>query len=172
MSRSRRWALAWVGVFVVALSSTLIATSTGVIAGKATRGHSCAIEDDAFVTIDGGCKDLVTGLVWGTRNMGHGGAGWGWRSAHHLTDDSSEAGHDEWRLPTVTEFQGVLANGAATHFRGGHVLDRDLNYWTDDKSGSRRMAVNSTTRTAADYMAETAFYFIGVRNAPDPEPEP
>lgn len=170
MSRSVRWVLLCAALVVIGGSGAFIARGSGNPAARSSRGHECAIEDDAFVTADGGCKDLATGLVWGTKNMGHQGAGWGWRSARRLTADAQEGGMDDWRLPTVDELRQVLGNGAASHFRGGHVFGPDYAYWSADASGSRRFAVNTETHAAAAYLEETALYFVGVRETAAPDP--
>ena len=171
MSRAKRWALAWFGVFGIALSSALMVTSSRAGAAKATSGHVCANESDGFVTAEGGCRDLATGLVWGTKNMGHGGAGWGWRSARRLIEDSAEGGYEDWRLPSVAEVQAVLADGAAEHFGGNHVFDADHSLWSADKTADRTLGVNSETGVARPYVEEAALYFVGVRE-PAPPPEP
>ncbi len=172
MSRSVRWALVGIVLFVAVVSSSFIALGSGVTEARMGRGHMCAIEDDAFVTADGGCKDLITGLVWGTKNMGHSGGGWGWRSARRMTVDSSEGAAEDWRMPTVDELREVLANGAATHFGPDHVFGDAYVYWSGEPAGSRRLAVNTNSHSAAEYLEETALYFVGVRAVPEPEPDP
>jgi hypothetical protein len=133
--------------------------------------HVCALEDGVtWVTAEGGCQDLQTGLVWSTSNMGGGNYGWTWSDADQFVADSTEGGYDDWRLPTKAELETVAANGAATHFSvtcAGHR-------WSSTRQGQRAWIVNPCDADSrlvwAGGPAESYIRFIGVREGATPDP--
>lgn len=133
--------------------------------------HICAVEDGSFATDDGGCKDLATGLVWGSPNMGVGGGSWTWAGAKNQIELSSEGGFTDWRMPSRDEWQAVIANGAVTHFAGS--FSPNGWYWTSKKTGQWAWMVQLSTGDEWKVLAASATLFTGVRDSsagspPDP----
>ena len=77
----------------------------------ATAQAGCAVDDADFNTQDGGCKDLTSGLVWGS-DAGHShSAG----NGHEHCDFFDTEGFTDWRLPTTGEVEEAVANGLNLH---------------------------------------------------------
>jgi hypothetical protein len=141
--------------------------------------HVCALEDGVtWASEDGGCKDLITGLVWSTPNMGNPGA-WSQGAAEQLVNDSSEGGHSDWRLPTVAEMQTVAANGASTHFSTAFACvtnpDGTFARWSSERQGKKHYATNVCNGSTDLYWsggpAISYLSFVGVREGSAP-PDP
>jgi hypothetical protein len=130
--------------------------------------HICAVEDDAFATADGGCKDLVTGLVWSTHNMGNG-SNWLFEDSEQFISESTEGGFTDWRFPTVEEMETVAAHGASTHFSGFVYCHN----WSSERQGQYNYATNVFTGDTVLLRAKGAgggdhACFVGVREAGAP----
>lgn len=76
---------------------------------------ACTLNDAAFNTQDGGCKDLATGLVWSIDSVKVQGFNNNYIGAVNYCANSTEGGQSDWRLPTKAEMTTVAANGAAAH---------------------------------------------------------
>jgi len=140
--------------------------------------HICAVEDGAFATADGGCKDLATDLVWSSQNMGVTGGGVSLGNAEQAIADSSEGGFSDWRMPTAEEMQTVAANGSMTHFNGFPCQGgTNFPWWSSDRRGRWNYGVNICNGDTDLYQARGPvsdfIYFVGVRdlNVGDP-PDP
>jgi hypothetical protein len=92
--------------------------------------HACVLEDEFFVTADGGCKDLRTGLVWSLQVPG----AVSWDYTRDYGENLVEGGFDDWRMPTVEELETAFANGAPTHFV---YHTGDFLFWSSEHRGSR-----------------------------------
>ncbi len=72
-----------------------------------------------FVTEDGGCKDLDTGLVWSSDTYSAGSGTSSRLNSEELCDDLIAApeggGYTDWRLPTLGEMESAIANGLNDH---------------------------------------------------------
>lgn len=104
---------------------------------------ACAFEDASFVTAEGGCKDLSTGLVWSawTRSIDPGLSGdWWW--AVDYCENLVEGGYDDWTLPDDAQLRQVGLNGAGTHLDWG-LIDNPQNYfqWSSRSQGQRAFLV-------------------------------
>lgn len=73
--------------------------------------NACLIDDGGWVTADGGCTDVTTGLVWSLAAPGS----VDWNYAQNYGANLVEGGYSDWRMPTEAELQGAWANGAPTH---------------------------------------------------------
>lgn len=97
----------------VALSAVVAAWPWLPSAGGASAmtSNACIVNDAAWTTADGGCKDLATGLVWSLAAPGS----VSWDYARNYGANLVEGGFDDWRMPTEAELQAAWANGAPTH---------------------------------------------------------
>ncbi len=110
----------------------------GPIEAMAGDMHVCALNDEHFDTLEGGCMDLQTDLVWGTRLAINA----SFSTAEQLVADSTAGGFTDWRLPTREEIETAFANDAISHFDASFGLF----YWTSTKRGQRfRWVVSFTT---------------------------
>ena len=123
--------------------------------------HFCALNDEHFDTLEGGCMDLATELVWGISSSPN----WPFWYAEQAVEDSVEGGFTDWRLPTRTELETVVANDGVSHFQEGFAYY----YWSSTKQGQKRWVVNITTGESllawAGGPAESYARFVGVREA-------
>lgn len=130
----------------------------GPIEAMAGDTHVCLVEDEHFATLNGGCMDLQTELVWGTKY-----GNWSWSSATQIAEDSEQGGFINWRLPTRTELETVFVNGGVDHFEYGGGL------WSSTRQGQRAWFVNITTGESrliwAGGPAESYIPFAIVREA-------
>jgi len=130
--------------------------------------HICAVEDGSFATLDGGCKDLATGLVWSTDGVEIG-SQWRWSQAKDIIETSTEAGFSDWRMPTLDEWLAVIDNGAATHFGGGYSIG-NTRYWSSTTQGNKAWNVSiGTVETSLD-RKNNHMYVGGVREVAAPDP--
>ena len=93
-----RWSLAC--MLLAAGTSFPLAAQTG----------ACQVDDTAFTTVPGGCKDLASNLIWSTvitPQMRYG-------PARDYCLSYAEGGTG-WRLPTKTEAEAVYQHGSNTH---------------------------------------------------------
>jgi len=100
---------------------------------------NCVQEGD-FVSSDGGCKDLQTGVVWGTSWwLGNGGPGVSFPNFFEATTYCSglaEGGYSDWRLPTGAELLDAASNGAGYYVK----------MMTDPPRSGTNLLFSSTTR--------------------------
>ncbi|MGI9427294.1 MAG: hypothetical protein ACR2NM_01460 [Bythopirellula sp.] len=106
---------------------------------SSTALGGCAVEDEDFETADGGCKDLATGLVFGSQTTPaepdiH---TWDRVRAENYCVELGESplgeGYTDWRLPTVRELNTAIANGLNTHLdffyaAGNQGVDSDYRF--------------------------------------------
>lgn len=91
-----------------------VGASLAAAAFAQTPPGACILEDTAFMTAEGGCKDLATGAVWSAEApIGN------YAFAEAYCADLVEGGFDDWRIPTLTEMQEFCADGAYTHVQTG-----------------------------------------------------
>jgi hypothetical protein len=112
MKRVSLLTIGGVVVLAISLGYLLPATTPVVLAEDPPAIHVCALEDEFFVTADGGCKDTQTGLVWSLQTS----LPENWETTRQIADDLEEGGYQDWRLATIEELQTVNAHGAPTHF--------------------------------------------------------
>ena len=121
---------------------------------RAVRGNTYGVNE--FVDNgDGTITDNATGLMWQQADSG---STLDWENALAYADNSSLAGHDDWRLPNIKELQSIVdythspsANEAANQ---GPAIDTDFFQITELPSG--------TTNYSTDYgyfWSSTSAYF-------------
>jgi len=81
----------------------------------ALSNSECAIDDSAFQSLQGGCKDLASKLVW--IRGGTLGSAWSWKAATSLCENLTANGLTDWRLPTVAKLQVIAAGGKYLHLQ-------------------------------------------------------
>ena len=81
--------------------------------------HNCTLQDEAFVTVDGGCKDLATGLVWSRSGLG-GNQNTNFDQATAAAAAATRAASTTGGCPRSRNGTAVIANGAATYFELAH----------------------------------------------------
>ena len=133
------------------VGALVLALTTSDLAAQDT--HFCLVEDEAFVTANGGCQDLATGLVWSRRNPS-GGANWHWDQAVQICEDLGEGGFTDWRLATIAELETVHANGAPTHF--DYPIFRDTN-WSSTRQGNKAWFIRLMTSGATAKLIISGF---------------
>ena len=101
-----------------------------------------------FEAADGAVRDTKTSLEWSQKDNG---ADVDFKGAKAFCDELTLAGHDDWRLPTIEELEGIYDENVASPptyvYRGKpYPLRMDSSFaLTAPGSGARRCA----TRTAA-----------------------
>lgn len=117
--------------------------------------HACVLEDGSFVTADGGCKDLATGLVWSAAHD----LNFTYPSAISIIENMKESGYTDWRMPTRAELEAVCANGASTHFAGS------LGYhWSSTSKGAKKWAVQLSDCSMLAFGQGAGIPFRAVRD--------
>ena len=131
-----------------------------VLAGLSSS-PDCVIEDSAFVTAQGGCLDLATGLVWGrSTHDSHGGEITTWQSTVTYCDSLVEGGFDDWFLPSRNQALEVVAHGSATHLN----VVPNFYWWTSTtKGGQRAWAVDLFGGRVTDMLRGSLLPHICVR---------
>ncbi len=99
---------------------------------------ACLVEDGAWATADGGCKDLVSGLVFSSRaTTRENGSGYKWDQAVNACAALAEGGKSDWRLPTVKEIGVEALNGASTHLMTNMWASQSWHTWTSNARGNK-----------------------------------
>ena len=96
---------------------------------QGNRGD-CVLNDAAFNSEGGGCKDLATGRVWSHQDGSNNSYEYGQNWCGNLT----EGGQTDWRLPTIDELTTVHSNGAWNHlvFEHGYA-----HTWSSSKANKQ-----------------------------------
>lgn len=88
---------------------------------------SCAVPDDAaWASVEGGCKDLQTALVWSVDPAGGSGT---YSYAKSSADTLVEGGFGDWRMPTKAEMQTAVTHDTKNHLEF-HGVAPGANYWS------------------------------------------
>jgi hypothetical protein len=91
----------------VATYHTWITETKGILAPP---GGCAGGDDAAFSTLDGGCRDASTSLVWSKRTTSQ-----KRDNAASYCSNLNEGGQTDWRLPTAAELHQLSTDGGATH---------------------------------------------------------
>lgn len=131
---------------------------------QAATVHACALEDGVtWETADGGCKDLVTGLVWGIQYIN-----WTYPDAEQVAADSTEGGFLDWRLPSRAELETVVAHDGAGHL---DVVSAGYHWSTTRETGKSNWGIRLSDAGARTFQSGGApfgldhIHFMAVREA-------
>ncbi|MBF0316440.1 MAG: DUF1566 domain-containing protein [Oligoflexia bacterium] len=64
------WSVDTLGDLILTASANGLISGTYTTKAVANFAHECVLEDSYFVTADGGCKDIGSGLVWSSNSAG------------------------------------------------------------------------------------------------------
>lgn len=112
----------------------------------------CVGGDANWVTAEGGCKDLQTGLVWSLSNCCS-----DWNTANQHAADLNEGGYSDWRLPSRAELETAASHLAAAQLVGAGSS------WSSTTQGQRAYYVNLSTGTATLALKASSISFYCVR---------
>ncbi len=98
----------FLGAFAVILGIAALA-----LAQTAAPPGACVNEDIGWKTLNGGCQDQLSGLVWSSRGAWRERKTVDWKYALNNCAALVEGGYDDWRLPTLAECQDARQHGAA-----------------------------------------------------------
>ena len=102
--------------------------------------YANCVQEGHFVSSDGGCKDLQTGVVWGTSWwLANGGPGVSFPNFFEATSYCSnltEGGYSDWRLPSGAELLDASSNSAGYYVK----------MMTDPPRSGTHLLFSSTTR--------------------------
>ena len=122
---------------------------------RAVRGGTSYGINDFVDNGDGTVTDHATGLMWQQADSG---SGMDWVDALAYAEDSTLAGHDDWRLPNIKELQSIVdysrSPSASDAANQGPAIDTDYFQITELPSG--------TTDYDSDYgyfWSSTSAYF-------------
>lgn len=141
-----------------AILATLSSSAAAQVPG------ACALEDAAFQTLDGGCKDLTSGLIWSADYFqvyqSSGASVLTFSAATDYAQNLVEGGFDDWRLPTQAELLDLHANGGAAHL---NLPDPLFYHWSSTKSGRQRYIVNIASGDSFSVNRTSTMMVICVR---------
>lgn len=104
--------------------------------------HTCKVESNLFMTLDGGCKQLSKNLIWDNiapQNLNY-------NDANSYCESRDINGYNDWRLPTKVELRDAGTSGSpATHFNFD-VGDDYKRFWsTSIYTGSTKAVISLFT---------------------------
>lgn len=106
-------------------------SSSGASSSSSSSGsgvpptHQCKKQDHLFKTQDGGCKNLPTSIVFNKPNGGL----FTWDDANSYCNNLIDNGYDDWRLPTVFNFDTANRDHAKDYFD----FNTNTYFWTSEK---------------------------------------
>lgn len=134
-------------------SLPLLQALMGALPASPAVPGACQVDDAAFLSAEGGCRDEETGLVWSRRLPKARQQG-----AVNRCRNLVESGYDDWRLPTANELRGMARNGGRSHLAGGS----SSRLWSKSRDGEDgvtvKMSSGAKTRTAR--TAKRAVYCV------------
>ncbi len=143
----------------MALRSPRFFVCTLFLAASALSQTPCVLNDATFDSQEGGCKDLVSNLVWS--------GGFGtptWPVAMTFATDLVEGGYSDWRLPTLQECRDVYLLGSASHL---NFLQGNGGTWTSTagtkRNNQKRYGFRLDTGVETLYTQNSRLYFHCVR---------
>ncbi len=97
--------------------------------------NPCKAEDAGkWQTADGGCKDVLTGKIWGAYLINPGGYPPTFTQAKQLCADYSvEGGYADWRLASKDEMLTAVSHGTAAHL---NIPPGDYSFFSSTQAGS------------------------------------
>jgi hypothetical protein len=126
----------------------------------------CRLPDDAnFVSADGGCKDVVTGVVFGTSAYKRtGGSWWTYNGAkdNACPNYSVDGGFDDWRMPTKAELLAASAHGG-TNYLDFVGAQNEYGPWSSDKKGNKAYWVRLFDGVTGLHSLDTGLDVLCVR---------
>jgi hypothetical protein len=123
--------------FVGALAA-ILGVAALAIAQTSEPPPICQVEDASWAIADGGCKDLVSNLVWSDAASWRTGSAWSWSKMIEICNGLELNGHSDWRLPTVNEIHTAYEHGAWTHLQDG----KGPLTWSNQSKGNKAYAVS------------------------------
>ena len=133
--------------------------------GDPIPGH-CAFEDpDFWVTEDGGCKDVNTGVVYSWHAMGV----MVQQDAINYCEGLSEAGYDDWKLPSKDILLEAADNGAHGHL---NFDTYDMLFWSSSTRGKAAGAIVWLYSSDYSWVGQGSYmYALCARNLPTKKPK-
>jgi hypothetical protein len=97
---------------------------------------ACRVDDAAFASARGGCRDNASGLVFSQRQQ---------RSTQNRAATRCnalvEGGFDDWRLPDVRQLRSMARHGGVDHLAGGSPA----RLWSRNRDGTEGLTVDMDT---------------------------
>ena len=88
-----------------------------------------------FTLANGVVTDSATGLMWAAQDNGK---DINWHNARTYCQNYSGGGHTDWRLPTVSELEGLYKAGICSE--GGDIINiTDCRPWASETRGSKAL---------------------------------
>jgi hypothetical protein len=119
--------------FVGVVAAILGFAALGLAQTSGLPATNCLLEDEGWASANGGCQDLVSGLVWSGNVVDQEGRTLTWDWAMTWCQNKVEGGFSDWRAPTLAEAQTAFKHDIAPH------LDTVDHYttWTSTKRGNK-----------------------------------
>lgn len=126
-------------------TAPLLASLMGALPPAPAVPGACQLDDAAFSTDAGGCRDLETGLVFSRRLPRA-------RQSRAVARcrDLVEGGYSDWRLPTANELRSMARNGGATHLAGGSASRLWSRSRAEEDGLTVKMSTGAKRRSARD----------------------
>ncbi len=115
---------------------------------------ACRVDDAAFSSADGGCRDNRSGLVFGRRLPRAQQS-----KAAQRCRELVEGGFDDWRLPSATELRGMARRGGRNHLQGGG----SVRVWSKSRDGADGVTVLMSSGSKARSSRDRRFAVYCVR---------
>lgn len=125
-------------------------------------------QNSGWINLDGGIKDVKTGLVWGIESPNFGERNFSQSQSYAAS--LAEGGFGDWRFPTENEMLAAHTNGGVGHIAGTFPGDGDYTLWTSTVSGHVKgdptdQAVTAITGSVVAVGTSSSTFFVPTRDS-------
>jgi hypothetical protein len=107
----------------ITIAGAIVIAGLNVGAARYTDPGACLADDAAFTSTNGGCRDNASGLTWSAAAYTETSQYRTWDSAMSYCSNLVEGSQSDWRAPTKTELEALVAHNGYGHVNNADPLN-------------------------------------------------